>query len=162
MRSEIFHGAVKREAALRDAFLAESCKHDASLKAEVDAMLAAHDAAGSFGDATIAPFATNQLAPGRLSIYRVETLIGAGGMGEVYRARDTKLERDVAIKALPEALRYATRNAWRASSAKPGRSPLNHPNIAQIYRLRGERRRQGPCNGAGRGAHARRPHRSGA
>jgi eukaryotic-like serine/threonine-protein kinase len=132
--TEIFHGAVEREAALRDAFLAEACKHDASLKSEVEAMLAAHDAAGSFGDATIAPLATNQLAPGTgLGVYRIETLIGAGGMGEVYRARDTKLERDVAIKALPEAFARDTERLARFEREARTLASLNHPNIAQIY-----------------------------
>jgi serine/threonine protein kinase len=132
--TEIFHGAVEREAALRDAFLAEACKHDASLKSEVEAMLAAHDAAGSFGGAAITPLATNQLAPGTgLGVYRIETLIGAGGMGEVYRARDTKLQRHVAIKALPEAFARDTERLARFEREARTLASLNHPNIAQIY-----------------------------
>ena len=55
----------------------------------------------------------------KLGPYEIIAPIGAGGMGEVYRARDTKLKRDVALKVLPEAFARATRSAWRASNAKP-------------------------------------------
>ena len=59
------------------------------------------------------------LAPGvRLGPYEIVALIGAGGMGEVYRARDGKLTRDVALKILPDALRSRSRSGWRASAAK--------------------------------------------
>ncbi len=59
------------------------------------------------------------LSPGtRLSQYEVIESVGAGGMGEVYRARDTKLERDVAIKVLPEEF-AKDKSAWRGSSERP-------------------------------------------
>ena len=71
----------------------------------------------------------------RLGPYETLSLIGAGGMGEVYRARDTKLGRDVAIKVLPEAFaRDAERMARFQREAKVLAS-LNHPNIATIYGL---------------------------
>ena len=63
------------------------------------------------------------LAPGtRLGPYVIDIPVGAGGMGEVYRARDTRLERDVAIKVLPAGVRRAIPSGARGSSAKPRRS----------------------------------------
>ena len=58
----------------------------------------------------------------RLGVYEVVGLIGHGGMGEVYQARDTKLDRDVALKVLPEAF-TADPDGWPASSGKPRSSP---------------------------------------
>src|SRR5271167_3463138 len=76
------------------------------------------------------------LSPGnRLGPYEILSAIGAGGMGEVYRARDAKLGRDVALKVLPEAFaRDAKRMARFQREAKVPAS-LNHPNIASIYGL---------------------------
>jgi serine/threonine-protein kinase len=69
----------------------------------------------------------------RLGVYQVQARIGAGGMGEVYRARDTKLERDVAIKILPRA--FTTDPDRLARFAREARvlASLNHPNIATIH-----------------------------
>src|ERR1700674_361135 len=69
----------------------------------------------------------------KIGHYEILSLLGKGGMGEVYRARDTKLKRDVAIKVLPEAFaRDAERMARFQREAKILAS-LNHPNIASIY-----------------------------
>ncbi len=71
----------------------------------------------------------------RLGPYEVTSPIGKGGMGEVYRARDTKLDRDVAIKVLPEA--FATNEERLARFEREAKllASLNHPNIASIYGL---------------------------
>ena len=79
------------------------------------------------------PESNVDLAGRRLGVYQIEARIGAGGMGEVYRARDTKLGRDVAIKVLPRALtRSADRRARFEREARLLAS-LNHPHIAQVY-----------------------------
>jgi eukaryotic-like serine/threonine-protein kinase len=67
--------------------------------------------------------------------YRIQAKIGAGGMGEVYRATDTRLSRDVAIKVLPEALARDNERMARFEREAKVLASLNHPNIASIYGL---------------------------
>ena len=76
------------------------------------------------------------LTPGtRLGVYEVAVQIGVGGMGEVYRARDTKLDRDVAIKVLPESFASDPDRLARFQREAQTLASLNHPNIAAIYGL---------------------------
>src|SRR5215831_14592542 len=79
----------------------------------------------------------------RLGVYQIDSLLGAGGMGEVYRARDSRLGRDVAIKILPET--FVTDRERLARFEREARllASLNHPNIAQIYGLEGQDGREG-------------------
>jgi len=70
-----------------------------------------------------------------IGTYRITAKLGAGGMGEVYRARDTKLDRDVAIKILPESFAHDTERIARYEREAKVLAALNHPNIAQIYGL---------------------------
>ena len=69
----------------------------------------------------------------RIEHYEIVAAIGAGGMGEVYRARDTKLGRDVAFKVLPEAFARDADRLTRFQREAQMLALLNHPNIAQIY-----------------------------
>ncbi len=71
----------------------------------------------------------------RLGAYEVLSAIGAGGMGEVYRARDTKLHRDVAIKVLPDLFAADSDRLARFEREAQVLAALNHPNIAQVYGL---------------------------
>ncbi len=76
------------------------------------------------------------LTPGTtLGPYAVTAKIGEGGMGEVYRARDTKLDRDVALKVLPEAFTQDPDRLARFEREAKVLASLNHPNIAAIYGL---------------------------
>ena len=76
------------------------------------------------------------LTPGsRLGVFLLADLLGRGGMGEVYRARDTKLDRDVAIKILPDAFAHDTERLARFTREAKTLASLNHPNIAAIYGL---------------------------
>ena len=69
----------------------------------------------------------------RLGQYELLHLVGAGGMGEVYRARDTKLHRDVAIKVLPELFALDPDRLSRLEREAQTLAALNHPNVAQIH-----------------------------
>jgi hypothetical protein len=76
------------------------------------------------------------LSPGtRLAAYEIQSALGAGGMGEVYRARDTKLDRDVAIKILPDAFAHDPERVARFEREAKTLAALNHPNIGSIYGL---------------------------
>ena len=75
------------------------------------------------------------IAGSRLGSYDILAAIGAGGMGEVYRARDRKLDRDVAIKILPEALAADPERIARFEREAKTLAALNQPHIAQIYGL---------------------------
>src|ERR1700758_1112807 len=76
------------------------------------------------------------ISPGtRLGSYELSAQIGAGGVGEVYKAHDTKLGRDVAIKVLPEAFAHDPERLSRFQREAKMLASLNHPNIATIHRL---------------------------
>src|SRR5689334_15912982 len=71
--------------------------------------------------------------PSRLGPYELLARVGAGGMGEVYRARDTRLARDVAIKVLPEAFASDPERLARFEREARAAAALNHPNILAVY-----------------------------
>jgi len=130
----IFHAALGREASARVRYLDEACAGDGALRAEVDAMIAAHSAAGSSGTPlTIAFTEMPRLASGTtIGAYRVEGLIGAGGMGEVHRATDTKFNRPVAIKFLSgELVDSSARHRFQREAQTT--SSLNHPHILTVH-----------------------------
>ena len=134
----IYHAAAALPEAERPSFLDRECADDAGLRGEAEAMLRHADTqyldspAAAMGSAT--PIA-GSLTGGRLRIYDIGEVIGTGGMGEVYRARDTNLGRDVAVKVLPsEWLADPDRRARFEREARILAS-LNHPNIAVIHEL---------------------------
>jgi Tol biopolymer transport system component len=133
---DLYQAAMEREPSARAAFLSEACP-DADLRREVESLIAAYEASrGDFLERPALRYAVQQLEPGAmLGQYRIEQRIGAGGMGEVYRATDTRLRRAVALKVL-RAL-YAQDPEWLARFEREARvlASLNHPHIAAIYGL---------------------------
>ncbi len=132
----IYHAALARPVAERAAFLIEACAGDQSLRRDVDSLLAAGAAAESLLK-TGGAWPRTTLIGQRLGVYQIVSLLGAGGMGEVYRARDTKLDRDVAIKVLPPAFANDPDRLARFSREAKTLAALNHPNIAAIYGIEG-------------------------
>jgi serine/threonine protein kinase len=133
--TELFHAAREQGPAQRDTFLADACREDPTLQREVAAMLAGHEHAGQFGEVPLFT-PSSRLEPGfSLGPYRIERPIGAGGMGEVYRARDTKLGRDVAIKILPRIFTSDPERLARFEREARMLAALNHPHIGAIYGL---------------------------
>ena len=139
----LFHAARGRDRAARAAYLASACGGDEALRAEVEALLAAEDSREGFLDAGAAPLAarlvgTSLLATAagrRLGAYEIGPLLGAGGMGEVYRGRDTRIGRDVAVKVLPAAYTADPERLVRFQREARALGSLNHPNVAAIYGL---------------------------
>jgi Tol biopolymer transport system component len=129
----VFHEALARDMADRDAFVDGACGNDPDLRNGVDELLAAHRKAGQFGDTPVGAPAL-LLAPGTpIGPYRVVQLLGAGGMGEVYRARDSKLGRDVAIKILPHIFTTDPERTARFDREARLLASLNHPHIGAVY-----------------------------
>ena len=137
----IFHAALEREPKARREFLDAACSGDTDLRRQVELLLAQAEQAESFletpalDDVTVTLTTTSSLLGRQFGPYRIVSPLGAGGMGQVYRAHDSKLGRDVAIKTLPlEFARDPERLARLRREARTLAS-LNHPNIAAIYGL---------------------------
>ncbi len=131
----LFQGAGALPPAEQPGFLARECPDDPVLRGEVEALLAAGHAGGDFLEASALPMVGRLLgessrarqAGESIGPYRLTELIGRGGMGEVWRARDVRLARDVALKFCDA--RFTERFAGEARAI----AALNHPNICQLY-----------------------------
>ncbi len=133
----LFERALDQPAAARDAFL-DAAAESPSVVAEVRTLISGDARAGSFlEDAASAGFSAAPLSPGESvgGHFRIVSLLGRGGMGVVYKARDKRLDRFVAIKLLAEARSTdAGRRARFVQEAKAA-SALNHPNIVTIHEI---------------------------
>jgi serine/threonine protein kinase/tetratricopeptide (TPR) repeat protein len=126
----------------RPAFLNAIGEADPELRHEIEGLLASHDAAGAEFLKTRAPnllaavsVESNPMVGQTLGPYEIRELIGAGGMGEVYRAHDPRLGRDVAIKVLPLLLAADPDRQRRFEQEARAAAALNHPNILAIHDL---------------------------
>jgi serine/threonine protein kinase/Tol biopolymer transport system component len=128
------HAALARPAEERAAYLAEACGGDEALRKEVESLVKEGDAAGSFLELPVVGGAVSPSLVGRqLGPYRIEAPIGAGGMGEVYHAKDTRLDRNVAIKVLPPHWTADPQRRARFEREARAVAALKHPNICTIY-----------------------------
>ena len=138
--SDLYHGALARAPEDRAAFLVEACNGDLALREEVESLLACEPATARFLERPAVEAIGSGFGPGdvvgrQIGPYTIVAPLGAGGMGEVYRARDSKLGRDVAIKILPS--HFTADSERRARFAREARTlaTLNHPHIGAIYGL---------------------------
>ena len=135
---QLYHAALERTGNQRAAFLAEASADDDGLRREVEMLLAANEQVGGFlGSHALEPEARIQAVQigQELSHYTILSRIGAGGMGEVFLARDTVLERRVALKVLPVQFTRNTERMQRFVREAKAASALNHPNIITIYEI---------------------------
>ena len=151
----LFQSAVERTADYRDAFLGAATGDDTALRREVESLLTSDTSDASFldrlpvasGSVIADPLITRSAsidstlshtvsaAGRRLGPYEIEGPLGAGAMGEVYRARDTKLNRIVALKVLPERFALDPDRSARFKREAQLLATLNHPSIGAIYGL---------------------------
>src|SRR6476646_6291970 len=137
---QLFHDAQAMPPAERAAFV-RTASSDDDIRREVESLLSEGDAESgllgySLTRATLgltSVGATAGLAGKTLGSYQVQSLLGLGGMGEVYRARDAKLERDVAIKILPPAFMNDPDRLARFAREARMLASVNHPGICSIY-----------------------------
>ena len=137
----LFHQALERDPADRDAFLGEACVGDPALAAEVQALVAAHAGASVFdrpayeADPDLPHDDGRTLVGHRLGPYQITSLLGRGGMGVVYLGEDTRLHRPVAIKALPAAFTHDAQFRARLKREAMTTAALSHPGIATVFAL---------------------------
>ena len=145
--TDLFEAALDREPAERAAFLASACADDDAMHRDVTSLIESHEHAGDFGHSPVFHFRTTgpsasdpanvsepALGEGvRLGRYEIVALVGCGGMGEVYRARDPQLGRDVGVKVLPHGAGMSGDQLARFGREARALAALNHPNILTVY-----------------------------
>jgi serine/threonine-protein kinase len=137
----IYHDAVARDAGAREAFLDAACAGDRALRQDVASLLDFDRAAGPFLERPALEDEARTLArdtepappPRQVAGYVIRSVLGEGGMGVVYCAREVRLERDVALKVLAPSLASDPAYRRRFDDEARAASSLNHPNIVTVY-----------------------------
>jgi serine/threonine protein kinase/tetratricopeptide (TPR) repeat protein len=140
---QLYHSALEKEASERSAYLAAACAGDEGLRREVESLLAHEDSAQNFIESPALDVAAKLLAkeqnsavPGQtINQYKIISPLGAGGMGEVFLAEDTRLERRVALKFLPDLLTQDQGHMRRFEQEARAVAALSHPNVCMIHEV---------------------------
>jgi serine/threonine protein kinase len=141
---DLYHKAVELPPAEREAFVNQTCSDDEELRSEVKSLLDIDSSSHSFFDQPPLSFAAEMfqqkdkrpnLAGKQISHYKIIRLLGAGGMGEVYLAEDTKLNRQIALKVLSSHFESDVERIRRFKKEAQAVSALNHPNIITIFSI---------------------------
>ena len=138
---QLYEAALRKDAVERAVFLDEKCAGDEALRSQVQSLLAYQEEAELFMEAPAIQVAAktliedlgSRLVGRKLSHYKVLSLLGAGGMGEVYLAHDPRLDRSVALKILPLDMALDPDRMQRFMREARAASALNHANVATIY-----------------------------
>jgi len=142
---QLFHSALELDSEKRTAFLLEVCAGDESLRRQVESLISAHEKAGSFIERPALEVEARELAGEKaptdiasgktISHYEIISTLGSGGMGDVYLAQDLILNRQVALKLLPEYFTQDRDRLRRFQQEARAASSLNHPNIITTYEI---------------------------
>ena len=141
--NDLFQLAAERAPEERTTFLQTACQGDEGLRREVESLIASYERAENFIESPAFEVVPELLTDDRagaivgesIAHYQIESLIGVGGMGQVYLARDERLGRKVALKFLPERLTANNMQLSRFKSEARAASALNHPNILTVYEI---------------------------
>jgi serine/threonine protein kinase len=139
---QVFEEAIRRPLEQRLRFIEEACVGDVALREEVESLLRSHEEAGSFMESPAIAAAAESLVSAKITLvgqqlkhYEIVSLIGEGGMGEVYVAKDTTLGRRVAVKFLPEYVGSNPDRLRRFKQEARTASALSHPNVCVIHEI---------------------------
>jgi eukaryotic-like serine/threonine-protein kinase len=140
---QLFHLALDKTRDERQLFLADACAGDEVLRCEIEELISSHEQAEEFIESPASDLAAELLGHGQSELklgekigpYEIQSVLGIGGMGEVYLATDTRLSRRVALKLLPPKFTFDPERVRRFEQEARAASALNHPNIVTIHEI---------------------------